>query len=189
MSNVAISELCLVGHELVAELRKTQPYDSVGLTSPVCRIGVDGKERKLPPPPMFLRGGGNKIPDPPPNVMLDDTGKPIPTQLIPLWRRTWEIQDLLSTLSEIKGSLRAAQDKKDILFAEVNFSSVLSHIEQAWTDIKTAKPFAVCPTCQGQLPDKCLLCRGRGILSEHRWNTCVTSEDKEFRKKQTTRKV
>jgi hypothetical protein len=67
------------------------------------------------------------------------------------------------------------------LFAEVNYSSALSQLDQAWTDIKTAKPFAVCPTCQGQLPDKCTICRGRGLISEHRWNTCVTREDKEFR--------
>ena len=82
--------------------------------------------------------------------------------------------------------LRTAQENKDKLFAEVNFSSALSQLDQAWTDIKTAKPFAVCPTCQGQLPDKCTLCNGRGLISEHRWNTCVTREDKEFRVKART---
>jgi hypothetical protein len=63
----------------------------------------------------------------------------------------------------------------------VNYSSALSHLDQARADVKTAKPFAVCPTCQGQIPDKCTLCCGRGLISEHRWNTCVTREDKEFR--------
>jgi len=70
-----------------------------------------------------------------------------------------------------------------MLFAEVNFSSAHSQLDQAWYDIKTAKPFAVCPTCQGQLPEQCTLCRGRGLISEHRWNTCVTREDKEFRER------
>ena len=88
---------------------------------------------------------------------------------------------MLTTLSRVKGVLRTAQDNKDVLFAEVNYSSALSQLDQAWTDIKTAKPFAVCPTCQGQIPDKCTLCHGRGFISEHRWNTCVTREDKEFR--------
>ena len=87
----------------------------------------------------------------------------------------------LTALSRVKGALRSAQENKDKLFAEVNFSSALSQLDQAWTDIKTAKPFAVCPTCQGQMPDKCMLCRGRGLISEHRWKTCVTREDKEFR--------
>ncbi len=70
-----------------------------------------------------------------------------------------------------------------MLFAEVDFSSVLSQLDQAWTDVKTAKPFAVCPICQGQVPDKCTLCRGRGVISEQGWNTCVAREDKEFRVK------
>ncbi len=94
--------------------------------------------------------------------MLDATGWPIPTQLIPLWQRADEVQEMLTSLSRVKGGLRAAQENRDELFAEVNFSSALSQLDQAWTDIKTAKPFAVCPTCQGQIPDKCTLCRGRG---------------------------
>ena len=217
-SNVAIAEMCLVGHELVAEIRKsqaagnqrneaTQPYDSVGLMPPSTRIGLDGRERKLPPPPMQRREENRHLapalspfeaererttPPPPPAQILDGTGWPIPTQLIPLWQRADEVQEMLTTLSRVKGGLRTAQENKDKLFAEVNFSSALSQLDQAWADIKTAKPFAVCPTCQGQVPDQCTLCRGRGLISEHRWNTCVTREDKEFRakvKKSTTDKT
>jgi hypothetical protein len=81
----------------------------------------------------------------------------------------------------MKGALCAAQENKDKLFTEVSFSSALSQLNQAWPDIQTAKPFAVCPTYQGQLPDNCTLCRGRGLVSEYRWNTCVTSEEKAFR--------
>jgi hypothetical protein len=118
---------------------------------------------------------------PPPSQVVDATGWPIPTQLIPLWNRSGEVQEMLTVLSRIKGALRSAQENRDLLFAEVCFSSALSQLDQAWTDIKTARPFAVCPTCQGQLPDKCTLCRGRGFISEHRWNMCVPREDKEFR--------
>ena len=118
---------------------------------------------------------------PPPGQVVDATGWPIPTQLIPLWHRASEVQEMLMTLSRVKGALRAAQENRDLLFAEVNFSSALSQLDQAWYDIKTAKPFAVCPTCQGQVAAKCTLCGGRGLISEHRWNTCVTREDKELR--------
>ena len=124
---------------------------------------------------------GNTLP--PPAAVVDGTGWPVPTHLIPLWRRSGEVQEMLTTLSSVKGALRTAQENKDVLFAEVLFSSALSQLDQAWTDIKTAKPFAVCPTCQGQIPDKCGLCKGRGLISEFRWNTCVTREDKEFRAK------
>jgi uncharacterized ParB-like nuclease family protein len=247
-STAAIAEMCLVSNELVAEIRKTQPAEIGGLRPPPTRIGLDGRERTLPPPPMVrgegertMRlgdsatgrpafvpraglwrgnpptsdygaawggGGGNgetgkrgngegpqwdrpghptgqaaspTLPPPPPSQVLDATGWAIPTQLIPLWQRADEVQEMLTSLSRVKGALRAAQENRDKLFAEVNFSSALSQLDQAWTDIKTAKPFAVCPTCQGQVPEKCTLCRGRGLISEHRWNTCVTREDKEFR--------
>ena len=191
VSTVAIARMCLVGDELVAEIRKAQPTDSGRLAPPPARIGLDGRERKLPPPPMrpttppppTRPDGARPAGPPPPSQVLDGTGWPIPTQLIPLCQRADEVQEMLTTLSRVKGALRSAQENKDKLFAEVNFSSALSQLDQAWTDIKTAKPFAVCPTCQGQLPDQCTLCRGRGLISEHRWNTCVTREDKEFRAK------
>jgi hypothetical protein len=202
----------MVANERAArELGKAEPAQRAGVVQAIVDQGkaVTAAEvkRHLPPPPM-VRGGTNgsstphpalspveaeratargdarpAVPPPPPSQVLDGTGWPIPTQLIPLWQRADEVQEMLTTLSRVKGTLRAAQENRDKLFAEVNFSSALSQLDQAWYDIKTAKPFAVCPTCQGQLPDKCTLCRGRGLISEHRWNTCVTREDKEFRQK------
>jgi hypothetical protein len=192
----------LVHHETAArELAKVEPDQRAAVVQTIVdeEKSVTAKEikRHLPPPPM-VRSKVNmaegtpdkpagedaraKLP-PPPSQILDGTGWPIPTQLIPLWQRTGEVQEMLTVLSRIKGTLRYAQEHRDKLFAEVNFSSALSQLDQAWYDLKTAKPFAVCPTCQGQLPDQCTLCRGRGLISEHRWNTCVTREDKEFRQR------
>ena len=139
-------------------------------------ITLNAARKQLPPPPTR-----RTIPPPPPSQVLDATGWPVPTQLIPLWNRTGEVQELLTILSRVKGALRNAQENRDILFGEVRFSSALSQLNQAWTDIKTAKPFAVCPNCQGQVPDKCTLCGGRGLISEFRWDMCVPREDKEFR--------
>jgi hypothetical protein len=196
----------LVHHETAArELAKVEPGQRAGVVQAIVDQGkaVTAAEvkRHLPPPPMVRRGknGSNgkdgtpgkmpaTMPPPPPSQVLDATGWPIPTQLIPLWQRADEVQEMLTAISRVKGGLRAAQENRDKLYAEVNFSSALSQLDQAWTDIKTAKPFAVCPTCQGQLPDKCTLCRGRGLISEHRWNTCVTREDKEFRFRAKARK-
>jgi hypothetical protein len=191
------------------ELAKANPADRAGVVQAIVDSGkavtMAEIRRHLPPPPMQpraangtegmnARNGTNgtnetdvppgEVPaatPPPPSQVVDATGWPIPTQLIPLWNRSGEVQEMLTVLSRVKGTLRSAQEKKDLLFAEVCFSSALSQLDQAWTDIKTAKPFAVCPTCQGQLPDKCTLCRGRGLISEHRWNMCVPREDKEFR--------
>ncbi len=206
LSSAEIGRICAVSHPFVEGLREEiQPVTVTGCS----RIGRDGRERKLPPPPMQRRGAmgaqatphpasGRLLPSaekgigaerepvtppPPPGRAVDGTGWPIPTQLIPLWQRAAEVQELLTILSRVKGALRTAQENRDTLFAEVNFSSALSQLDQAWTDVKTAKPFAVCPTCQGQVPDHCTLCRGRGLISEYRWNTCVTREDKEFRQR------
>ena len=102
VSDVAISEMCLVGRDLVAEIRKSQVVEhqqnqggqvavSGNLPSPT-RIGKDGKEYRLPPPPMrpttppppTRPDGARPAGPPPPSQVLDGTGWPIPTQLIPL---------------------------------------------------------------------------------------------------------
>ena len=180
----------LVDTETAArELGKAAPEQRAGIVQAV----VDSEEpvtaanirRHLPPPPVKRK---KSTPPPPPTQVLDGTGWPIPTQLIPLWQRANEAQEILTILSRVKGTLRSAQEDKDTLFAEVNISSALCQLDQAWADIKRGKPFAVCPTCQGQLPDQCTLCRGRGLISEFRWDTCVTREDKEFREKAKSRK-
>ena len=198
LSDRALAEICIVSDHFVGDIRRELTANRSQFPPPP-RIGRDGVERRLPPPPLVRTGNGTvpdetsgttgrmpvppELPPPPPSKILDGTGWPVPTQLIPLWQRADEVQELLTILSRVKGALRAAQDGRDKLFGEVNFSSALSQLDQAWTDIKTAKPFAVCPSCQGQLPDNCTLCRGRGLISEYRWNTCVTSEDKAFRAK------
>ena len=173
----------MVANERIArELAQVEPSSRAGVVQAIVDEGkpVTAAEikRHLPPPPMRPT---NALPSPPPTQVLDGTGWPIPTQLIPRWLRAHEVQEMLTTMSRVKGVLRRAQDDRDVLYAEVNFSSALSHLDQVWADVKTAKPFAVCPACQGQVPDKCSLCHGRGLISEHRWNTCVTREDKEFR--------
>ena len=176
------------------ELGKVEPEQRAGIVQAIVDAGepmtAAAIKRHLPPVPTQPGGAQANSPvvaSPPPAPVVDGTGWPIPTHLIPLWKRMDEVQEMLTTLSRVKGALRTAQENKDKLFTEVNFSSALSQLDQAWADIKTAKPFAVCPTCQGQLPDQCALCRGRGLISEHRWNTCVTREDKAFREKAKAR--
>lgn len=195
---VAKGNLQVTSLNQARELAKVPAEQRAGVVKAVVDSGkpvtAAAIKRHLPPPPMQRHGANgtnatngtaatraSQPPPPPPSQILDGTGWPIPTQLIPLWQRAGEVQEMLTTLSRVKGALRAAQENKDKLFAEVNYSSALSQLDQAWTDIKTAKPFAVCPTCQGQIPDKCTLCKGRGLISEYLWNTCVTREDKEFR--------
>ena len=141
-------------------------------------ISLNAARKQLPPSPT-----DQTIPPPAPSQVVDATGWPIPTQLIPLWNRAGEVEEMLTMLGQVKGVLRAAQENQDILFAELDFSSTLSRLDLVWYEIKMAKPFAVCPSCQGQVADECALCHGRGLVSEHRWDVCVSREDKESRLK------
>ena len=193
----AKTQVAIATESQARELAKAAPGERAGIVQAVVDSGepvtAAAIKRQLPPVPTQPGGAARtsqrdvltapSVASPPPAPVVDATGWPVPTQLIPLWKRADEVQEMLTTISRVKGALRTAQENKDPLFAEVLFSSALSQLDQAWTDIKTAKPFAVCPTCQGQVPDRCRMCHGRGLISEFRWNTCVTREDKEFRAK------
>jgi hypothetical protein len=206
LSDRALAEMCLVGNDLVGEMRRAQlsVSDSCAVQT---RVGLDGKVRRLPTAPMARREAERHLtPSLSPTEaerescaadatiggvllagqVLDSTGWPVPANLIPLCQRGGEVQEMLTNLSRVRGALRTAQDNGDILYAEMNLSSALLNLDQLWYEIKAAKPFAVCPSCQGQAPESCTLCRGRGLISEHRWNTGVPREDKELRFKVRT---
>ena len=185
LSDRAIAEMCCVSNNFVGDVRRqlssddSCPSENPNKTPlpppPQVRVGRDGKERKLPPPPQV------NVPE----VRRCHTGWEIPAAILPLWERAEEVQGLLSGLSTLRGILRKAEEEKDKVFAEVNFSSIKAHLDQAYADLKTAKPYAVCPTCLGKTPDNCALCKGRGFISEHRWNSVVPEEQKVMRKKLT----
>lgn len=117
---------------------------------------------------------------------LDSVGYPIPKALLPLWNRTEEVQEILSTLSNIMGFLKKAQASEDVMYAEVNFSAAIGDLDKAWTSIQTAKPYAVCTLCQGhpETQEKgCRMCRGKGLISKYRWDRLATEEVKKLRMK------
>ena len=121
-----------------------------------------------------------------PDVELDKVGRPIPSKVLPLWNRAFDASEILSHISIARVGLIKYRDSADPLFAEVDFPSALSNLDQAYGYVKEAKPFAVCPSCQGKMPEGCGTCKGRGLVSEWYWNTCVTDEVKELCKKANT---
>lgn len=112
-----------------------------------------------------------------PAKVLDAVGREVPQEKRKLWQRRQETQDLLTMLSRVRGAVRQYQDRSDPLFAQVNYSSLMAHLDQAYADLEVGKPYAVCPSCQGLLG--CRLCGGSGLLSKFRWDTCVSREQKE----------
>lgn len=112
-----------------------------------------------------------------PAKVLDAVGREVPPEKWELWQRRQETQDLLTLLSRVRGAVRQYQERSDPLFAQVNYSSLMAHLDQAYADLEVGKPYAVCPSCQGLLG--CRLCGGSGLLSKFRWDTCVSREQKE----------
>ena len=124
----------------------------------------------LPPPEPFT-----PMPIPvakPGSLPKDAQGRTIPPTCLPLWTRRQEVLALLSAVSEVRATLKAAQDDRDPLWCGkdqgstcVNFSSVLAHLNQVYADIKAALAHRVCPVCQGL---GCRHCCGLGLISEYR---------------------
>lgn len=120
-----------------------------------------------------------------PDIELDCTEAhyPVPKGIATtLWNRRDEIQTLLTKVSQVKSALTHAQENKDLLFSEVNFSGAIAYLDNARGNIKRAMPYAVCPTCQGKLVEKCALCSGRGVISEILYSR-VDEETKKLRLK------
>lgn len=109
-------------------------------------------------------------------IELDKIGRVIPDGVLELWHRSEEAQNLISSISRIKGVLVAAQEDNDPLFLEVNYSDAISALDRAYAQIKRAKPHAVCTTCQGRLTKTCSLCKGRGFLSQFAYMTFVPAD-------------
>lgn len=110
-------------------------------------------------------------------VVLDAVGQEVPPELHALWARRQEAQDLLTSLSRIRGAVRRCEDEKDPLGATVNYNSLHAHLDQAYADLECLKPYAVCTSCHGLIG--CRLCGGSGLLSKFRWDTCVPRETKD----------
>lgn len=122
----------------------------------------------------------------PSSILLDSTGSPIPPEILPLWQSFQEIEPMLNSISQIRSMLKKAKEESDLLFTEMDLTNDQSILNQLYTDFKRAKPYAVCPSCQGisvALTKSCLTCKGRGFVSQFYWENCITEETRNFRAK------
>jgi len=161
-------------------------------TEAPARTGADGKTypaRPVPPPPPVRpepaaprQAPPELVPMPPrpPASEVDAIGRAIPPEALPMWTRRHEVQAHLTALGHIRAFVRQAEDalagKTDLIGAETNFSSLKAHLDQAYSDFETMKPYAVCPSCEGLVG--CRLCAGRRMISKFRWDTAVNSDVK-----------
>lgn len=202
MSNGAISEIAAAGDDLVREVRKELESEKKIPETPT-RTSVSGVEKTVPhprktrmtitePPVNNVKAHHSDSVQPDPkhkklesdndNNLKDDTGYPVPPELVNLWQRGSEVQQLLTSISRIKTAVSNGQKDKCPLYGEVNFSSVLADLANAYNGINRAKPYAVCPKCQGRAvtSKNCLMCKGRGIVSKLMYDR-IPPEQKKLR--------
>lgn len=116
-------------------------------------------------------------------IELDKTDCVIPENIIEDWHRAEATaSDLLSKLSDVKCALEAGINDQDLIFRELHNTDIAA-VKSFVTKIKGVRPYAVCPTCSGHQKAKCILCRGRGFMSEFLWKQCVPAEVKTIRQK------
>lgn len=100
--------------------------------------------------------------------VLDKIGRKVPDKARPMWDRAPEVLEMMKSLSEIKCTIDKAQEAGDPLFVEID-NSLIADLNMCREYVSYALPFTVCPTCNGQRPDTCTLCRGRGVISKEMW--------------------
>jgi ParB-like chromosome segregation protein Spo0J len=111
---------------------------------------------------------------------VDASGFPIPKPAQEYWHRRKEAADILAQLRYAKTKIRELKPE-DIMWAEVNLGGVTSDLESAINRFRGGMPAHVCAHCQGQHPERCTACKGRGVVSEYFWRQCVPVELREMR--------
>lgn len=119
-----------------------------------------------------------------PIIDVDETGYPIPEKAMSYWTRADEMKAILKLISEARCAVRDL-NQEDRMYGEVHLQGVAAILNDASRQFAQAVPYAVCTSCQGQVPDSCCLCKGRGVISKFRYDTVVPIEAKEIRSKAT----
>lgn len=165
-----------------------------GMPAPDYIIGRDGRKYKRKPVP-----GKKTAPAEPPElnekpppikagVVVDMVGRKVPAHLLSLWARRNETKGLLRQVHFIRNEVRRRVDDGDLLFKEVQVAAVGADLNNVYTALLRTVPYALCPSCQGQLRETCKFCQGVGFLSRFKWDVCGTKEVKDLIAKQTGQK-
>lgn len=158
-----------VGCRPPVPVRPAVPAAPVPATSGSSVAGGGNSGTGLPPPQApEAEPAGDEVAG-----LVDTLGRHVPEDLVPLWHRRQEVQDVLTALSRMRSTIRHAQEGQDPLWAETNFSAALMHLDRAYSEIDATKPYVVCPMCQGI---GCRACKERGLLGKFRYDTAIPRE-------------
>ncbi len=114
-------------------------------------------------------------------VLRDETGWPIPDELMPIWERRAEITDPMGMLKKLENLLKAKLAEIDPLYAPINVSATSMDLQRVHMGIRAGRLYAVCPICNGKLKEECNLCKSRGFINKTMWETGIPIEIKQVR--------
>ena len=172
LSDHQIADICNVSHTFVGKVK----------AKPVIH--------RPPPPPTPAREPELEAREPEPAAQepenngeyLDSMGFPIPEKVLPVWVRKSEVEEMVGYVEELIQCLKYAEASQDVLWHELAFQGVLTDLHNVLQRVKVALPYTVCTNCQGQLPETCRLCNGKGFISKFRFDNVVPEEMREMRK-------
>jgi hypothetical protein len=178
-SDAKIAEICGVSTRTAFTIRQEMQPRRVSVDPALpgaertVRIGTDGVTRTV----------SERKPDS--SVVVDATELqyPVPPPAMVAWERRSEVQDILNQIGSLRSLLKVKNEAQDLLWREVSFPTALAAVTNLYQQVKLALPHAVCPACQGQKPDACTFCFGRGVVSEFAWTSQAMQEAKTIRAK------
>lgn len=121
-----------------------------------------------------------------PPIVKDEVGINVPAKALVYWNRRDEILEMMKDLSDIKVQIASSQKADDPMYIEIG-NSTIADLALCREGVSYALPYTVCPTCNGQLVEKCSLCKGRGVISKHLYQT-VPLEIRNMREKGALKK-
>ena len=117
--------------------------------------------------------------------VFDSLGYPIPELALPYWYRIDEVKSILREIAKLRSIVDQLYQQKDPLYSEVDLGYVHVELGNIATTFKGAIPYAVCTLCQGEKDvEDCQLCRGRGLISQFRWEHALPPADRDKRQAQ-----
>lgn len=111
-----------------------------------------------------------------PEEVLDKEGWQIPPEIIPLWQRGHEVQEMLTAISRMRVTLEKAREGGDLLWRGLSWQNATTALDKAYEGISQFLPYVVCVSCNGRLEKQCTLCQGRGLISEDAWKTPIAQK-------------
>ncbi len=127
---------------------------------------AQAKQRTTAPP----SGNRQSPPDEPPEPVLDAKQREVPEHLRQFFLRGDEIKQHITYLNQMVRTIKAAQAKNDLLWANCKLDSLKADVGNLRRALKFSLPYAVCVYCGGSVNnEECTGCNGHGFLNERQY--------------------